>query len=169
MSEFAYGVQGMFGDGRDLLAVVVLNFVGMIQIDADGDYYLWVGGEERFNPEGPVILLQAFFEKFRPKDHAVLCYSRRCSKPYPDEFCGGAVFVSKDDTEWFDAAYLADRYARSAASPQTSLLRFVVYDPSDDVIVDDRLFRTYKQARRFLHSRAVQEDAPGSRVTYFAL
>jgi|GEM_PF-1282982 len=167
LTDYVYEQEGLDPSDKNLTCCSV-GFDWKIGSDSDGQY-LWVGDCEGFNPDGVTVLLQAFYKKFRPKGCAVVEYSWRCAKLRPGAFGGGAVFVSKDDCEWFAAGFLADKYRASVENPRTSPLRFVVYDPFKDEIIDGRLFRTYKQARRFHRSKAVQAAAAESYVTYFGI
>lgn len=47
--------------------------------------------------------VQDFLAKFRPRDCFGLTFAFTCSKPRPDEFGGGAVFVTARGQKWLSA------------------------------------------------------------------
>ena len=65
--------------------------------------YLWLYAEEGGQPERVGHLIQKFLRQFRPSDSWSLTYATTCSKPRLGEFAGGAVFVTADAIESFDA------------------------------------------------------------------
>lgn len=60
--------------------------------------------------EAAINLIQAFLTKFRPNQAVGVTYAVTCSKPRPDEFHGGAVFITATNVDWMSAgSWLADR------------------------------------------------------------
>lgn len=72
------------------------------QDDALGRH-LWIYAEEGGDPNCVAHLVQKFLRQFRPDQAWSLTYATTCSKLRLGEFAGGAVFVTAEAIEWFDA------------------------------------------------------------------
>ncbi|RLC83545.1 MAG: hypothetical protein DRJ03_16835 [Chloroflexi bacterium] len=59
--------------------------------------YMWLSYDENFNVENACAFLQHWLHTMRPDEAIGFEYTNTCSKPRPDGFGGGAVFVTKDD------------------------------------------------------------------------
>jgi hypothetical protein len=65
----------------------------------DDKHRLWIYSEESGNLDNVVILVQAFLEKFRPKEVFAMNWAATCSKPRIEEFGGGAIVVSAEEVQ----------------------------------------------------------------------
>ena len=65
----------------------------------DDKQRLWIYSEESGNLDNVVILVQAFLEKFRPKEVFAMNWAATCSKPRVEEFGGGAIVVSAEEVQ----------------------------------------------------------------------
>ena len=69
----------------------------------DGDYLLWLHTSESGNVGQVGLLVQAYLKKFHPDRYWTLTYATFCSKPRIGEFGGGAIFVTAEGIDWFNA------------------------------------------------------------------
>ena len=69
----------------------------------EGESYFWVRAEESGSPVQVGKFVRAFLARFRPDEHFVLTYADVCSKPRIGEFSGGALLVTKDGIQHWDA------------------------------------------------------------------
>lgn len=71
--------------------------------DGELGRHLWVYAEEGGDPNCVAHLVQKFLCQFRPDQSWSLTYATTCSKLRLGEFAGGAVFVTAETIESFDA------------------------------------------------------------------
>jgi hypothetical protein len=72
--------------------------------------HLWVYADEGGDPDRVAHLVQKFLRQFRPHEWWSLTYATTCSKLRLGEFSGGAVFVTADRIEPFDAYDFVNEY-----------------------------------------------------------
>ena len=98
--------------------------------EPDGNPRLWVYAEEWGSVEQVGELIQAFLKRFRPKDSWGMTYAVTCSKPRPDHFSGGYLFVTADGYRIVDAAgQLEEEREHFAQEPVAEITRrYVLYD-----------------------------------------
>lgn len=65
------------------------------------DNDLWIYTEEYGDLDNLSLIMEAFLEKFRPKDQFVLTWAETCSKPRPSEFGGGRMRVTANETKYW--------------------------------------------------------------------
>lgn len=61
---------------------------------------LWIRSAEGGNIEPIADLMQAYLAKFHPERFFKMTWAVWCSRLRPDEFDGGAIFVTAKGTEW---------------------------------------------------------------------
>lgn len=132
LSEFVYEQEGMDFESDGEIDSVNLGF----NYELGAELLVCSWDCEWFDPDGVVILLQAFFGKFRPEASAVIEYSWRCDAPRPGEFGGCAVFVSKDRCLYWRGAEFACQY-EAAFRGRPSGMRFGLYDKKSQRFVND--------------------------------
>lgn len=89
------------------------GFSWMVEVDPEGNRSLWIYADEWGNPGDVASFVQAFLRRFSPLDVWTLTYSTTCSKPRVGEFSGGAIVVTADAIESFDAGdWAADTASR---------------------------------------------------------
>lgn len=86
------------------------DFLGFeIQV-SDGD--LWIYADQCGTPENVVPIVQAYLRRFDPQGCYAFEWATTCSKMRPDEFSGGAVFITATTDEWMTASqWTADKIA----------------------------------------------------------
>lgn len=65
---------------------------------------LWLSGEEFFNVNLAIEVMQKFLQKFRPDSWLSFTYSETCSSMRVGEFGGGGMFVTAEKVEWINAS-----------------------------------------------------------------
>lgn len=97
---------------------VDLDAYGDVQFAYDfsgegGEFSAFFYAEEQGNSWLLAVLLQKYLAKFHPDDCIGLGFACTCSKPRPDEFGGGAHFITADAIEsWSSWDFVEDQNCR---------------------------------------------------------
>ena len=81
----------------------VVGFQCEFAQDDDLGLHLWFYAEEAGEPQQVAHVVQKFLLQFRPEQSWSLTYATTCSKLRISEFSGGALFVTAEAIESFDA------------------------------------------------------------------
>jgi len=80
-----------------------LDFAFEFDMDDESGRHLWLYGDSLGGPEKVTALVEQFLETCRPDQCWTLTWATHCSRPCVGAFGGGAVFVTAEDTEWYNA------------------------------------------------------------------
>jgi len=98
-------VEEWYEHGRD--GVMPSQFCPEIwpgfDFEFQSDDSLWIYSEESGDMENVAEVVQVFLQRFRPDQCWSMEYSLGCSKPRTDAYGGGAVFVTANGCEFYDA------------------------------------------------------------------
>lgn len=95
------------------------------------DAKLILSSDENANLELTASIIQVFLQEFDPENCAVLSYAYTCSKPRPDAFGGGAMFITAADIEGFDATQQANNKAIAYYKSQSKLVEFGSFEEDE--------------------------------------
>ena len=98
-------VQEFFDMGKDGLAVYgvdggVYSRFPEFEMDFeehDGNRQWWLHGDDNFNSDHVLLVVQTFLAKFRPKEVFKMTWCEYCDKPRIGEFGGAWLAISADD------------------------------------------------------------------------
>jgi hypothetical protein len=90
------------GDPYSIVANLIDDYLD-VTVELSGGN-LWIYADESGTPENAAAIIQAYLRKFDPEGCSGFEWANYCSKPRPDEFGGGAVFITADKQEWMHSS-----------------------------------------------------------------